>query len=306
MEEYIKHRDKVLDYIDENLSRELTLDELSEVSCYSKYHFSRIFTNLMGETVFQYIHRLRLEKAAERVGMEEDVSITAIAYELGFTNCASFSKSFKNHFGLSPSEWRKKIKEKKECFQNTIKMGNHEKHIFLNNTEIVWKYLVKNKVDVQVGIQELKEFPVVYIRHIGTSLGNQERFEFSFKNLLQWAVPRGLVHKADILVYGIYHDNPLFTSGAHLRISAALEADISTEVSGDVGKMVLPGGKYAVAQFEFAAIEEYSSVFEFLYTSWISQFSYKSDTSRYCYICFLNSPDEKILRVKLNIPIKFK
>ena len=305
MEKYIKHRDRVLDYIDKNLNRELTLDELSEVSCYSKFHFSRIFASMMGETVFQYIHRLRLEKAAERVGMEEDLPITVIAYELGFANCASFSKSFKNHFGLTPSQWRRKIREKKQSFHSSLVTGSSDRHVFINDSEVVWKYLVNNNVEVQIRIQELRDLPVIYIRHIGTSLGNHERFEFSYENLLQWAVPRGLVPGRQMDVYGIYHDNPMFTSAAHLRISAALEVDFNTDVSGDVGKMVLQGGKFAVARFRFSTKDEYSAVFEFLYTSWISKFSYKSDTSRYGYICFLNSTDNEVLEVKLNIPVKF-
>ncbi len=306
MENYIKHRDRVLDYIDKNLNRDMTLDELSDVSCYSKYHFSRIFSNMMGETVFQYIHRLRLEKAAERVGMEEDLPITEIAYELGFANCASFSKSFKSHFGLTPSQWRKRINEKKQSFQTTLISEKDDRHVFINNQDVVWKYFIKDKVEVQIRIMELKDLPVIYIRHIGTSLGDHERFEFSYENLLQWALPRGVINRKNMTVYGIYHDNPMFTSSAHLRISAAVEVDYNTAVNGDVGKMVLQGGKFAVAQFEFSMKEQYSDVFEFLYTSWISRFSYKSDTSRYGYIRFLNSPDEKKLKVNLNIPIKFK
>jgi DNA gyrase inhibitor GyrI len=106
-------------------------------------------------------------------------------------------------------------------------------------------------------------------------------------------------------IYGIYHDNPLFTASSNLRISAAIEADCGTEVSGEVGKMVLCGGIYAVAAFEFESKEEYSSVFNFLYNSWLRQLSYKSDTSRYGYICFLNSPGEPVQQVKVNMPIKF-
>src|SRR5690554_2169515 len=60
---YIERLNKVFDYIDENIDAQLNLDDLAKVSHFSKFHFSRIFSALVGETPFKFIQRIRLERA---------------------------------------------------------------------------------------------------------------------------------------------------------------------------------------------------------------------------------------------------
>jgi len=62
--EYKNRINKVFDYIERNISEQLTLEELADVASFSKYHFVRIFFGITGETPFQFINRIRLEKAA--------------------------------------------------------------------------------------------------------------------------------------------------------------------------------------------------------------------------------------------------
>jgi len=54
---------KALYYIEENLDSSLDLDDIAKVAGYSKYHFCRIFKLNVGESMMEYITRLRLEKA---------------------------------------------------------------------------------------------------------------------------------------------------------------------------------------------------------------------------------------------------
>ena len=62
--DYVSRINKVIDYIDLHLDADLSLEELADVAQFSKYHFHRIFFAFMQETLFQYIQRLRLERAA--------------------------------------------------------------------------------------------------------------------------------------------------------------------------------------------------------------------------------------------------
>ncbi len=57
--------DRVVDYIQRNLELELSVKQLAGIACFSEFHFSRIFKEQMGESVYRFIKRLRLEKAAE-------------------------------------------------------------------------------------------------------------------------------------------------------------------------------------------------------------------------------------------------
>ena len=311
MEDYVRQRDKVLDYIDENLNRNMTLDELAAVSCYSKFHFSRIFQSMMGETVFQYIHRLRLERAAKWIRIEEETPITNVAYELGFSNCANFSRSFKEHFGRSPSSWRLEQKEKNarniRKLNIRIEAGNdNERTIFFNDRNRCWQYEVDKNIRLTVQIQEARDISIVYMRYIGASLGRHERFELAYETLMQWAVERGAADDLRNGIYAVYHDNPLITGDERIRIRAGFEAPEGTEPSGIVGKMPLPGGKYAVTRFEYETKEEYISVYNFMYGYWLSRFGYIPDINRFDYLCFMNRPSEKILRTTLSIPIRVR
>ncbi len=94
MNEYYARINRVIDYIENNIAHDFTLDDLAGIACFSKYHFHRIFNSLMNETLFNFIYRLRLERAASRLCFEINKSVTYIALECGFGSPASFSKSF--------------------------------------------------------------------------------------------------------------------------------------------------------------------------------------------------------------------
>ncbi|GEM_PF-2187764 len=61
--EYIFRINRTFDYIENNIDKPITLEELASVANFSKFHFSRIFQSIIGETPFQFIVRVRLEKA---------------------------------------------------------------------------------------------------------------------------------------------------------------------------------------------------------------------------------------------------
>ena len=62
--EYKARINKTLDYIEAHLDNQFTLDVLAAVSNFSKFHFHRIFLGVIGETPFQFINRIRLQRAA--------------------------------------------------------------------------------------------------------------------------------------------------------------------------------------------------------------------------------------------------
>ena len=83
---YISRINSVLDYIEDNLSEPLTLQELSDIANFSRFHFHRIFSTFMGETLSQFIWRVRLQKAAAILVNEKSKSITEIALDCGFSS----------------------------------------------------------------------------------------------------------------------------------------------------------------------------------------------------------------------------
>jgi AraC family transcriptional regulator len=63
-EQYRGRINTAVDYIERNLNQDFSLDQIAAVAGFSKYHFHRIFYTFTGESLFQFIQRLRLEKAA--------------------------------------------------------------------------------------------------------------------------------------------------------------------------------------------------------------------------------------------------
>ena len=105
-QEYISRINRVIDYIEANLQEELSLNSLADVSNFSRFHFHRIFKSMVGETLNQFINRIRIEKAASQLIINPRKSITEIAFDCGFSGSASFSRSFKEMYKMSPSGWR--------------------------------------------------------------------------------------------------------------------------------------------------------------------------------------------------------
>ena len=81
--EYISKINKTFDYIESNLDKPMTLEELASVANFSKFHFNRIFQLIVGETPFQFLLRVRLEKAATLIITNKNESISEIAYNCG-------------------------------------------------------------------------------------------------------------------------------------------------------------------------------------------------------------------------------
>jgi len=102
LETYNERIHQVVDYISEHLSDELTLEDLASVACFSSFHFHRIFTFTTGETPHDFIERLRLEKAANKLCTMPNKSVSDIAAECGYNSISSFSRAFKKYHKISP------------------------------------------------------------------------------------------------------------------------------------------------------------------------------------------------------------
>lgn len=97
--------EKVIDYIEENLEKEIDLDNISKNIGYSKFHLNRIFTEYTGITMYKYLQNRRLTIAAEKL-VKTDSPIIQIAYEAGYDTQQSFSSAFKQIYLYSPKIYR--------------------------------------------------------------------------------------------------------------------------------------------------------------------------------------------------------
>ncbi|MDC7231623.1 MAG: AraC family transcriptional regulator [Spirochaetales bacterium] len=294
MNEYQKRINRVLDYIENNLDKNLTLEELADVSCFSRFHFARIFSALMGETLFQFIQRVRLEKAASRLAADPREAVINIAMDCGFANASSFSKSFKSQFGVSPSAWRSNLRQVQSNSGTEPGNLNKESRFIYRDTEYrttstVWRYEM-NKTEVKVEVREVEPMTVAYIRHVGPYAGDAELFGRLFGQLFQWAGPRGVLNDESTKCISIYHDNPEVTDESKLRLSVCVTVPEGTEAEGDINIMTIPGGKYAIGHFELD-VTEYGEAWAFLCGEWLASSGYEPD-DRPCFEMMMNNPEE--------------
>ena len=216
-DDYIQSVYKVIFYIEQNYAYDLTLEELSKVASFSKYHFHRVFKSIIGENLGDYIRRVRLSSATLK--FKTDKKITQIAQESGYETNASFSKAFKNHFGITPKEFSLNAKKKKG-----LKM-------------------------LEPKIVELKPVEVLYVRKEGAyDKSAKEAWEvlmsFAYKNKIKYK--KNLMGK-DAMMFGIGHDNPNVINEEKLRYDACISWDDKTvQPEGEISTKVIDGGKYAM------------------------------------------------------------
>lgn len=103
---------KVLDYIEENLTKDITIDELSRIAAMNRYYFSTFFKKQMSESPIQYITRKRIRLAIELL-KDERLSVLEVALRSGFNNAANFNRAFRQFTDSNPSEYRKKQRQER-------------------------------------------------------------------------------------------------------------------------------------------------------------------------------------------------
>src|SRR6185436_9440037 len=96
----------VLVHIQANLDQDLSLEALANRVRLSHFHFHRLFRSAVGETLKQYTQRLRLERAANRLVIN-DGAILDVALDSGFHSHETFSREFKRRFKVTPKDYRR-------------------------------------------------------------------------------------------------------------------------------------------------------------------------------------------------------
>lgn len=96
---------RTIQFIEENYHREISIQEIERVSCYSYRNIQRIFKHTCNETIGEFKKRLKLENAYKLLLFNNE-DIKNISNMVGFETPSSFAKAFKQHFNITPSEAR--------------------------------------------------------------------------------------------------------------------------------------------------------------------------------------------------------
>lgn len=310
---YAARINRVLDHVDAHLSEPLRLHELAEVACLSPYHFHRVFAAMTGETLSRLIQRLRVEKAATQLRAIPAKPVTDIALDCGFSGSSAFARAFREAFGVTPGEWRRDRSKMCMAVRNTGAADgkilqsppSSSWHIDAASGHLAWRTTMNDTTRTTIEVKELPTRHVAYLRHTGPYQGKPEVFGDLFGRLCTWAGARGLLGKPGTELLAIYHDDPDVTEASKLRVSACLPVDEQQTVDGEVGKMVVAGGKYAVGRFELGP-DEYQSAWTLVYGEWLPASGFVPDDRP----CFESYPlDQKPATegkhvVQIHVPVR--
>jgi AraC family transcriptional regulator len=298
-EEYIRRIHKVQDYMEHHLGQPMTIEELSNVAGFSKYHFSRIFQGVLHEPLAHYANRIRMENALFLLAHRADKNMTDIAFELGYTDSAVFSRAFKNYYGISPREYRKEYS--KNC-KDYFLLSEYNK----NTAKKEWADDMF-PVAGQITIENMEEKQIAYVRHTGTYEALAKEYANLIQRLFEQAKDQNLLVKGENWVLAMYHDNPEFGEASQFRTSLCLTVpkDIQIQEDGILGTMKLEGGLYAVGHFQIHQ-EQYSDAWNYMYQKWLTGSGYVPRNS-YPFEVYLNDANDNenhIHEVDIYVPIE--
>lgn len=281
--DYLKRINDVISYIHSNLSEELNIDKLASVSNFSTYHFHRILKAHLGEPLWQYVKRIRLETGAKLLKYSND-PISSIAYQIGYDTPSSFSSAFKKFYGISPKEYKNS--------KGVINM-------LLNPPEM------EINLPLTPEIINFKPQKYIYRRLIGEF--KKETFATAWISFYGFLRENNLFPQREY-AFGLPHDDPSVTEPDKLTydICFAINGEINKSIlGGDTNMSVLEGGKYA--KFTFTGPHDW---LELAYNKILAKWLPKSENElgiRPLFEKFVNSPKDTAqenLITEIFIPIK--
>jgi AraC family transcriptional regulator len=254
-DDYARRFEQVFDFIEQHLDSALTVEQLSEVACFSRFHFHRQFSQFCGVSVSRYITLMRLKRASYRLVQQSPDKIIDIALDAGFENPESFSRAFKHTFGLTPSEFRKA----------PVWMDWH-KHFQFPGMETQKRM---EKMDVK--IIEVEPIPVAVLEHHGEPM----RVSNSVATFIEWRKASGLSDYTTQGTYGVPYNDPLVTPGEEFRfdicgeLNPQAQGKVPANSQGVISK-TLPGGRCAVVR-HVGSYDRISETVYNLYRQWLPQ-----------------------------------
>lgn len=301
LQRYQKRLDDVLSCINQCLSvkgrvdlSRLDANRLADVACTSPYHWHRIYSAMMGETLSSTIKRVRLHKACSRLIYTQD-SIANIASDLGYASVPSFSRAFRQHYHMPPAQYRRE--------------GRH--HDF----ELTWsntmnQFTHDSDQQHEVSIQHLEPATAMGILHVGSYMDIGQAFHqlFGVLSANEWDIDT-----VDTL--GIYFDDPTCVPSEQLR-SMACAILPSENITQDGAHAIcqrydslqlqaVRGGEYAVLSFTgpYAAL---GYAYGWLYGYWLPN-SGREPEDAPVFERYLNNPRQVApneLRTDIYLPLK--
>jgi AraC family transcriptional regulator len=287
---------RVRSHVYEHYAEEMNMADLARLTGFSKSHFQRLFHETFGETLREYIKRIRLEKSACKLMSVGGMSVTDVAYDCGFSSSQSFTRAFKAHYGIVPTFVQSDINRGLIFEKKWQNMKTHYGEKYLLPREVrpdgsfihipFWNGEGKDfQQDLEV--VDMPPLRVACVRTLACP-GSAELFE-AMNHLVAWAMPRGL------FMGNFQHLRAIraFTDKKG-RYTVDMAISVPDGVDAEEGSSVriryLPAGEYGVYHAEFSSVTKILETWKQLAIGWwISSYSLRDLRPRY--ELYYNNPD---------------
>jgi AraC family transcriptional regulator len=283
---YIEKINRTADYIKNNLDKKINLSEISSAAEVPPEHINQFFLAFSGESLYDTMVRLRIERAALELSNNPKMKIKDAAKTAGCEEASEFSSLFKERFSVSPSAWRKGETEYHyPLFKKKSGSGTPPEAL---NTEI----------------KTLQGFSVAFIKHTGIYAGDTSLFIYLYNKLTSWTASQGLLEPEHENVV-IYQDPAEITADKRSKISLGIIVPDATETGGDIGKIKIPGGSYLVCRYNLHE-NEYTDAWMEVFNRWLPEYSAFPARGRRFeqYPANVNNSDKYSSIADLCIPVK--
>lgn len=269
---------RVLNHIRENLDTNLPLADLAHVACLSPYHFHRVFSGMLGESVAALVRRLRLERAAWQLNTSDAV-ILDLAYGAGYESHEAFTRVFRQAFNCSPSEFRRRQSPRPVIPAASGIHFSPSSHFQAFSA----LHPQSEFMNLQTSIQTLAPLRVAAIRQLGPYAACGSAWD----KLLGIMGPEGHLGPGTQMI-GIGYDDPDHTPPEQIRYDAAVTVDEDFQAFGELTIREIPGGRYAVTTHE-GPHDQLKQTYRELFGNWVPQSGHELADAP-CFEVYLNDP----------------
>lgn len=273
--EYIN---RAIDYILNHINDNISVEEIARYCNFSRYYFSRMFKMETGESVYEFIKRVKMEQSAFRLKVEKNRSITAISCDYGYSS-SNYSSAFKQHHSISPIEFRHSIHKKS--------LANP---IFCDAAVGLETF---DECSKKISIKILEDCQVIYERHKG-NYGNLSVHWGDFQEKY-----RKYITDQTLFLERTY-DDPSITNINECLYDICMTAPKNCKLENIY---TLKGGKFAIYHFNDSVKQLYTA-YQSIFNVWLPQGNCEIDDRYGFEIYRMIDCDSMNMEIDLCIPIR--
>jgi AraC family transcriptional regulator len=249
---------RAIDHVTRNLDQPLKLEDVARVACFSSFHFHRVFRVVVGETLAQFVKRVRLERALYLLTHRPGIKLTEVALACGFTSSSDFSRSFRARYGVPPRRFS--IDAHRDARRPSIEALFDPS---LESHRVARLPPGANPDGFSVRLRDVPARRVAYTRVYRPFEG--DRVSTVAREMLAWARERGV---ADGQWLGFMWDDPEIVALEQCRYDVGLEIPRDLQVGGEVSVTEFPAMKLAEVDV-VGPLDLELRALDWIYGSWL-------------------------------------